>query len=151
MSRARALCARSCCPVGRFTESVSLRAPYGVGRARRSRGLIAFCEDYRARGVCAHLQPCRLIRRVGSRQAVRLLAQCHHRRHRHRFYLDHNRRVIVFIVGGVYGRFGGGVMGRSVTLNRAQPNPQVDLPWRCVAGKRAQIAHCRDKSFFNLL
>ena len=128
MSRARALCARSCCPVGRFTESVSLRAPYGVGRARRSRGLIAFCEDYRARGVCAHLQPCRLIRRVGSRQAVRLLAQCHHRRHRHRFYLDHNRRVIVFIVGGVYGRFGGRVMGRSVTLNRAQPNPQVDLP-----------------------
>ena len=31
-------------------------------------------------------------------------------------------------------------MGRSLTLNRAQPNPQVDLPWRCVAGKRIQIA-----------
>ena len=65
MSRARALCAGSCCPVGRFTESVSLRASYGVGRARRSRGLTAFCEDYRARRVCAYLQPRRLIRIVG--------------------------------------------------------------------------------------
>ena len=30
-------------------------------------------------------------------------------------------------------------MGRSLTLNRAQPNPQVDLPWRCVAGKEPKL------------
>ena len=51
MSRARALCARSCCPVGRFTESgarvvpaASLHCAKTTARAGK-RAQIAHCRD----------------------------------------------------------------------------------------------------------